>query len=56
MGKNELAHDMYQIFEKYERNYEAKACGCGASDILETYNKSPRILDKLKAKGLLCNI
>lgn len=20
MGKNELAHDMYQIFEKYERN------------------------------------
>lgn len=56
MGKNELAHDMYQIFEKYERNYEAKACGSGASDILETYNKSPRILDKLKAKGLLCNI
>lgn len=56
MGKNELAHDMYQIFEKYERNYDAKACGSGAFAILETYNESPRILDKLKAKGPLRSI
>ena len=48
MGKNELAHEMYQIFENYERTYNDKACGSGAFDILETYNKNPGILDNLR--------
>lgn len=55
-GKNELIHEMYQIFEKYKQNYNDKACGSGAFDILETYNKSPRIPDKLEVKGLLYSI
>lgn len=56
MGENELIHEMYPIFEKYKWNYNDKACGSGTFEILDTYNKSPRIPDKLKAKGLLYSI
>lgn len=44
MGKNELPHEMYQIFENDERNYNDKACGSGAFDIFETCNKIPGYL------------
>lgn len=30
MEKNEPAHEMYQVFEKYKRNCNDKECGTGA--------------------------
>ena len=51
-GKNKLASEMYQVFEKYERNKNDKR-KTGAFGTLETNHKRPRICNKSKVEGLL---